>query len=713
MNKLSDAHIFTGMQSDVDIHKQETQYLRKALNVRISNRDSNTLMSLTSEKGNTKSVQFWGTYKGHTTLGDIAIIFTSLTQGNVTYDFIYKYADTEFKYIVGSFGFGDNIEALSYYENEEVQKVYWVDGVNQPRMLQLSVFTTNVPYTEGVLAPFVPGTILPYDYFDFSPQIDLKEDIRIKRLWGVGGSFAPGVIQYAFTYYNKFGAETNIFYTTPLLGVTLKNRAGAPDETLDTGFKIDIRDFDDKFDYIRIYSIFRSSLNATPEVKRLTDIPIKDKSEYSISEGVSYGEINCTDLSNLAYMQGGEYCSWDTLSWSSASVISSGVTHNGYKIPISSLTNVEYFSVPSTNGVGLYKLSQGATQYYSHVWLIEASGNYILCFGDSQEPSYYSSSHYYNDWKFTILIITGGVSFTDTGNIGEIVDPQSLFYKGSESIKAKTLTAKDNTLFLGNIEMMRPESTLTLSSTPTISCNTRQLTIPDMDYFRAMLATNEKGVTQGSGFKHGEYYRLGLQFQYSNGKWSNPIFVKDVKMTEHPSYSNNTLRLPRFTLTTNLSAIEKLGYKRVRGVAVFPNAMGRTRIAQGIITPTISSTDTNNIPYAQSSWFFRPKGGHRIHESLLAPAVDSNYTSDYSTVEVQGDYNYNVGQSGGSQVHFEVNYKVCTLHSPDIELSEDLWNLDYTGIKLLNVGSISQFDTTGDMLLETSTPVVDSKASGL
>lgn len=710
MNKLQDSHIFIGMQSDTDIHKQDPKYLRKALNVRISNRDSNTLMSLTSEKGNTKSVQFWGTYKGHTTLGDVAIIFTSLTQDDVTYDFIYKYSDTEFKYIVGSFRFGDNIEALSYYENEEVQKVYWVDGVNQPRMLQLSVFTTNVPYTEGTLVPFVPDTILPYDYFDFSPQIDLKEDIRIKRLWGIGGSFAPGVIQYAFTYHNKFGAETNIFYTTPLLGVTLKNRAGAPDETLDTGFKIDIRDFDNKFDFIRVYSIFRSSLNSTPEVRRLTDVPIKDKNPYQVIEGTVLDEIICNDLTNLTYSKDEDYYNWDTLPWVAYNGTWGGITYVGYKVAISALTGI-YFSVPTEEDILLVKPTPGHESNYTHLWLVKNGTDYKLSFGYDTHP--HNPNHYSAfDYKFTKLSIQGGVSFIDTGIIGEVIDPQSLLYIGSENITAKTLTAKDNTLFLGNIEIMRPESTLTLSSTPTISCDTRELTIPDMDYFRAMLATNEKGVTQGSGFKYGEYYRLGLQFQYSNGKWSNPIFVKDVKMTEHPSYSSNTLRLPRFTLSADLSAIKTLGYKRVRGVAVFPNAMGRTRIAQGIITPTISSTDTNNIPYAQSSWFFRPKGGHRIYSGLLAPAVDSNYTSDFSTVEVQGDYNYDVGQSGESQIHFGVNYKVCTLHSPDIELSEDLWNLDYTGIKLLSVGSISQFDTTGDMLLETSTPVVDSKSSG-
>lgn len=36
--------------------------------------------------------------------------------------------------------------------------------------------------------------------------------------------------------------------------------------------------------------------------------------------------------------------------------------------------------------------------------------------------------------------------------------------------------------------------------------------------------------TNIAGFKWGEHYRLGLQFQYKTGKWSQPVFINDETM---------------------------------------------------------------------------------------------------------------------------------------------------------------------------------------
>ena len=51
--------------------------------------------------------------------------------------------------------------------------------------------------------------------FDFVQNIKLNESIKITRNVS-GGFFASGVIQYAFTYYNMYGQESNIFYTSPI-----------------------------------------------------------------------------------------------------------------------------------------------------------------------------------------------------------------------------------------------------------------------------------------------------------------------------------------------------------------------------------------------------------------------------------------------------------------------------------------------------------------
>ena len=91
---------------------------------------------------------------------------------------------------------------------------------------------------------------------------------------GANGTFAPGVIQYCFTYYSKHGQESNIFYTTPLYYISHKDRGAAPDEKVANAFKITVEDVDSNFEYMRIYSIQRTSINSTPFCKRIQDIAL-------------------------------------------------------------------------------------------------------------------------------------------------------------------------------------------------------------------------------------------------------------------------------------------------------------------------------------------------------------------------------------------------------------------------------------------------------
>ena len=47
------------------------------------------------------------------------------------------------------------------------------------------------------------------------------------------------------------------------------------------------------------------------------------------------------------------------------------------------------------------------------------------------------------------------------------------------------------------------------------------------------------------GFKSGETYRLGIQFQHSSGKWSDPMFIKDepIPVSIKPDSTDTTYSL--------------------------------------------------------------------------------------------------------------------------------------------------------------------------
>ena len=156
------------------------------------------------------------------------------------------------------------IETLVSYESELIQKVYWTDGKNQPRFINVALDKDSY-YKDGFPIN---------DSFDFVRELNLQEVINVTRVANTAGEFPAGVIQYAFTYYNKYGQESNIFYTTPLYYISHLNRGGAPDDKVANAFKLSISNIDTNFDYLRIYSIVRTSLNATPIVKRVQDLKI-------------------------------------------------------------------------------------------------------------------------------------------------------------------------------------------------------------------------------------------------------------------------------------------------------------------------------------------------------------------------------------------------------------------------------------------------------
>ena len=126
--------------------------------------------------------------------------------------------------------------------------------------------------------------------------INLKESVTIVRDTVDNVSFAPGVVQYAFTYFNKYGQESNIFYTSPWHYISFNNRGASPEDNVSNSFNIEISNVDNKFDYLRIYSIHRTSINSTPTVRIVADLaPNGNKVTYT-DNGLSGDSIDPTIL---------------------------------------------------------------------------------------------------------------------------------------------------------------------------------------------------------------------------------------------------------------------------------------------------------------------------------------------------------------------------------------------------------------------------------
>lgn len=676
-----------GMQRDLSASAFNSEYAYENKNVRVMPTDESTLLSLINERGNKKSSiagvgdHIKGIPIGQAVINNELVIFTcedksdlnvsieteessidDITAEEEVIDINYSFEDKIYKLwfnngvltgkrlFSGDLGFNYKhpIETISFYENADIRKVYWTDGLNQPRVI-------NIAATSDVVSKWNT------DSFNFVRTLSLNEEITIKRNIVDNGSFAPGVIQYAFTYFNKYGQESNIFYTSPLYYISYNNRGASPKDKVSNSFNIEVVNVDRRFDYIRIYSIHRTSINATPDVRRVVDLAL------SISK----------------------------------------------------------------------------------------------------------------------------VTYTDNGSSGDSVDPTELLYIGGEEVVFGTMAQKDNTLFLGDIEIKRKTLDSTIRSyfrgkSITFSTYNKSISSPEARGYYPYSNQLKMSSYQFKTFKYLEYYRFGIQAQHYTGKWSEPIWINDVRNTVHIDttfFSSNNIGLPvaEFTLndSTIINRLLDNGYVRIRPVVVYPTINDREAVCQGILCPTVYNVSDRfgNSPFAQSSWFTRPnapfdkyKAFHYNQNNEGAWGGDwfglgqsTGNPSAYSRAGIMSN-NRTMVTSGGTQYNIDIvnkgawaefrhnrpipgnnnrnaeiqciwdppsvpyiddtatdsdvaswvsnnaeNYyidqSILTFHSPDIEFDNEVRSIDTSGLKLRIVGMVPLTAFASDIDIQTSTPV--------
>ena len=281
-----------GMNTNMSFKFQSNEYATYMKNIRLTE-DNNGVLSLQFEKGNTKLLDISGTPIGVCILNKYLIIFTHSTrlkgtEISSTTDNIYRIEikeDTLNKELLfsGNLNFDTNhpIETLGVYENENIQKVYFIDGKNQARVINI-VYTYRDRIDEyerkNISINLIDKSL------DFIAELQLQEHIVISKILG-NGSFPQGTIQYVFSYYNKNGRQSNLFYQSPLQYLSYASGV-SPEDKVNCSFKLKIYNPDKQFDYLRIYSIIRTSQDAIPTVKRVVDLSISDtnKNKTSLSK---------------------------------------------------------------------------------------------------------------------------------------------------------------------------------------------------------------------------------------------------------------------------------------------------------------------------------------------------------------------------------------------------------------------------------------------
>lgn len=210
---------------------------------------------------------------GNAVINNKWILFGILKNTQVKKDFILKvfYENETLKVDLlfsGNLNFSAEhpLETMPYYENEVIQKVYWTDNYNQPRFINIDRVRHRLQTTATVS-----------DQFDFVRKVSLDENVYCWKESGQNGIWNAGTVKYALTYFNKYGQESNIIWTSTLLYPTIGERGCDAEEISGDLFHIMVhvsKPMIDSWDCIRLYSIYRSSEGAKPIVKIVEDRPL-------------------------------------------------------------------------------------------------------------------------------------------------------------------------------------------------------------------------------------------------------------------------------------------------------------------------------------------------------------------------------------------------------------------------------------------------------
>lgn len=557
-----------GMNRDIAVSMSTGKYAYENMNIRLTPIDNDTLLAVTNEKGTLLQsisdqrneggvLTIKGTPLGYCVLNEYLIVFTHDTSDSQ--DYIYRLelytegGQQKWRGILlysGELGFSleNPIETLAYYESEDLQKVYWVDGINQPRVINIK--NENLQDVSNT-------------YFNFITELKFPVECSIQKSNSGNGSFSPGVIQYFITYNRKYGQETNIAYQSPLYYISDEDKGNAADDICTCSFTLTLTNLDSAFDYVRIYSVQRSSINGTPSANLVASI-----------------------------------------------------------------------------NIGAYEKD-------------EATG-----------------------------LITGPITVIDTGVSQGSIDAASLLYIGGREIIAGTITQKDNTMFLGDIELNyqivdselselfanhRNEVGGRTNGLSFVYSNSDSLAagvdrndynLPYYTYFGYYPYESQLNYPSDriKTFKGGNKYRIGIQFKTSTGASTQVYWIGDITNSLYPEFIADRNEFARAIVQYKMPA-EILAYVRGKYSAASlymaePSSSDRLVKAQGVLSPTVFMINdrTSAGTFTMASWCFRPYGGNKASSmfSCLVPTasglvINSESDNTVESISTVGDVIPNLG----------------------------------------------------------------------
>lgn len=281
MKQKASVLINKGMSRDLSSSKAGDASVFENHNIRITADVHGTLLSVTNERGNKKvNFSIAGDLLGWNVLNNHIVLFTTTGTGQNP-DYIYRvdYVDGEFVQPVllfnGDLGFDIEhpIESVVYFETDNIQKIYWLDGKNVLRFMNFMAS-----------APEIASWVGDNYAFDSNKPFENGLTCEISKD-NSGNTRANGTVQYLVTYFNKHGQESGYAWVSDLVYLSPLNNGGAADGTNNNKVTLKFSGLDTSYSNFRVYSVFRSTNDGTAVAYIVGDGKTSDDDIMIVDDG--------------------------------------------------------------------------------------------------------------------------------------------------------------------------------------------------------------------------------------------------------------------------------------------------------------------------------------------------------------------------------------------------------------------------------------------
>lgn len=190
---------------------------------------------------------------------------------------------------VRNLGFSSSaqIQVIFNYENENIQKIYWVDGIHQIRFLNI---------THDSIEDNDPLIDVPSNSLNFVGTVSFSQPI-IQNVVG-GGTHTAGMIQYAYNLYRLNSSQSKISPLSELVSLDKGNNlgGGALNDIVGAAPVINISNIDTSYTHIKIYAIKYTSYNEIPSINLIEEREIDSSSITIYDDGSTISSLSLEEF---------------------------------------------------------------------------------------------------------------------------------------------------------------------------------------------------------------------------------------------------------------------------------------------------------------------------------------------------------------------------------------------------------------------------------